>query len=160
MASRTGLVWCYCDLINNSKTVWNNRKMLIETQGKFYSNPTYFRCPAEAQLSFFLLSVGRTVVKCICECNQSGRRVFFYSETVAMSTTFSGCTGVDGVSFAAQGLCKAWSPHSRNNRRTCFRRCSEEDVKAINISIAHIYCEIWIPANIRTMWRPRHTWKA
>ena len=38
----------------------------------------------------FLLSEGRTVVKCICECNQSGRSVVFDSEPVAMSTTF--CT--------------------------------------------------------------------
>ena len=35
-----------------------------------------------------LLSEGQTVVKCICECNQIGRRVVFDSETVAMSTTF------------------------------------------------------------------------
>ena len=32
-----------------------------------------------------LLSEGRTVVKCICECNQSGRRVVFNPEPVAMS---------------------------------------------------------------------------
>ena len=38
----------------------------------------------------FLLSEGRTVVKCICECNQSGRRVVFDPEPVAVSTTFCG----------------------------------------------------------------------
>ena len=37
---------------------------------------------------FLLLSEGRTVVKCICECNQSGRRVIFYPEPFAMSTSF------------------------------------------------------------------------
>ena len=36
----------------------------------------------------YLLSEGRTVVKCICECNQSGRRVVLDPEPVAMSTTF------------------------------------------------------------------------
>ena len=38
--------------------------------------------------SQLLLSEGRTVVKCISECNQRGRRVVFGSEPVAMSTTF------------------------------------------------------------------------
>ena len=33
-----------------------------------------------------LLSEGRTVVKCICECNQSGRRVVFNPKPVAMVT--------------------------------------------------------------------------
>ena len=33
------------------------------------------------------LSEGRTVVKCICECNQSGRRVVFDPWPVARSTT-------------------------------------------------------------------------
>ena len=37
---------------------------------------------------YSLLSEGRTVVKSISECNQSGRRVVFYLESVAMSTTF------------------------------------------------------------------------
>ena len=37
-----------------------------------------------------LLSEERTVVKCICECNQSGRRVVFYPEPGAVSTTFCG----------------------------------------------------------------------
>ena len=37
-----------------------------------------------------LLSEGRTVVKCICECNQSGRRVVFDPDSVAMSATFCG----------------------------------------------------------------------
>ena len=35
-----------------------------------------------------LLSEGGTVVKCICECHQSGRRVVFDPEPVAISTTF------------------------------------------------------------------------
>ena len=45
----------------------------------------------KAALDISLLSEGRTVVKCICECNQSGRRVAFYSEPVAMSTTSCAC---------------------------------------------------------------------
>ena len=45
------------------------------------------RCVLQISL---LLSKGRTVVKCICECNQSGRRVVFYPEPVAMPTTFCG----------------------------------------------------------------------
>ena len=49
---------------------------------------------------------------------------------------------------------------SRNNRRTCLRRCSIDDFKAVNTSIANLSCEIWIPAIITTMWRPRYTWKA
>ena len=28
--------------------------------------------------------------------------------------------------------------YSRNNPRTCFRRCSKEDFKAVNTSIANI----------------------
>ena len=35
-----------------------------------------------------LLSQGQTVVKRICECNQSGRGVVFYPEPVAMSRTW------------------------------------------------------------------------
>ena len=35
-----------------------------------------------------LLSEGRTVVKCICEWNQSGRGVVFDPQPVAMETTF------------------------------------------------------------------------
>ena len=31
---------------------------------------------------------------------------------------------------------------SRNNRRTCFRRCSKEDFKAVDTSIANISFEI------------------
>ena len=42
------------------------------------------------QTRYLLLSEGRTVVKSICECNQSGRMVIFYPEPVAMSTTFCG----------------------------------------------------------------------
>ena len=34
-----------------------------------------------------LLSVGQIVVKCIWECNQSGRSVVFNPEPIAMSTT-------------------------------------------------------------------------
>ena len=40
----------------------------------------------------FLLSEGRTVVKCISECNQSGcRSVCDLEPAVAMLTTFCGC---------------------------------------------------------------------
>ena len=45
-----------------------------------------------------LLSEGRTVVKCICECNQSGRRVVFYPEPVTMSVTFCGSSAFCSVS--------------------------------------------------------------
>ena len=38
------------------------------------------------ELNLFL-SEGRTVVKCVSECNQSGRRIVFGPEPVAMSTT-------------------------------------------------------------------------
>ena len=41
-----------------------------------------------------LLSKGQTVVKCICECNQSRRRVIFDPKPVAMSTVIYGCRGV------------------------------------------------------------------
>ena len=41
-----------------------------------------------------LLSERRTVVKCICESNQSRHWVVFYPEPVAMSTTFSGWRSV------------------------------------------------------------------
>ena len=37
---------------------------------------------------FLLLSEGRTVVKCISECNQSGCRLVFDPEPVAMSTNY------------------------------------------------------------------------
>ena len=47
----------------------------------------------------YLITVeGRTVVKCICECNQSGCRVSFYPEPVAMSTTFSGWSNFCNIS--------------------------------------------------------------
>ena len=36
-----------------------------------------------------LVSEGRTVIKCLCECHQSRRRVVFDPELVAMSTTCS-----------------------------------------------------------------------
>ena len=39
---------------------------------------------------------------------------------------------------------KACSPYSRKKRRTCFRRCSKENFKAVNTSIANISCEQWI----------------
>ena len=47
---------------------------------------------------YFLLSVGRTVVKCICECDQSGHSVVFDPEPVDMSTTF--CTRVSVCSVS------------------------------------------------------------
>ena len=52
MVSRTGLVivWCYCDVINNSKIFRNNVKMhnikLLTSQANFQSDQDYFQCPA------------------------------------------------------------------------------------------------------------------
>ena len=45
---------------------------------------------------------------------------------------------------------------SRNNRITYLQSCSKEGFKAVNISVANVSCEIWIPAIITTMWRPRY----
>ena len=51
------------------------------------------------KLILLLLSEGRTVVKCICECNQRGRRVLFDPEPVTISVAF--CARVSFCSVSA-----------------------------------------------------------
>ena len=59
---------------------------------------------------------------------------------------FANCPAMAFREWSA--TCKAWSPYSCNNRRTCLLSCSKEGFKAINISIANIPCEIWISPTI------------
>ena len=60
---------------------------------------------------------------------------------------------------ALQAL-KACSPYSRNDRRTCFRRCFEQGFKAVNILIANIFfCERSILVIIRAILRQIHIWR-
>ena len=55
---------------------------------KHYLLQTSLLLPDIGMFLPLLLSERQTVVKCICECNQSGRRVVFDPELVAMSTAF------------------------------------------------------------------------
>ena len=50
------------------------------------------------------------------------------------------------------------TPGSCKNRRSCLRSCSKERLERSTYRL-QISCEIWIPATIITMWRPRYTWK-
>ena len=56
-----------------------------------------------------LLSEQRTVVKCICKCNQSDLRVVFDPEPVVMSTTF--CAWC----FCARCYCSAALTHESHS---------------------------------------------
>ena len=52
IVSRTGLaiVWCHCDVINNSEILENaDIKLLTESQAKLQSDKDYFRCPVVAR---------------------------------------------------------------------------------------------------------------
>ena len=69
-----------------------------------------------------LLSEGRTVVKCICECNQSGLRVVFDPEPVAMSTTF--CVWC----FSARCYCSV--PWIRGSKERSSQNSRPQDERA------------------------------
>ena len=59
-------------------------------------------------------------------------------------------------------ISKAWSAYSCNGHRKCLPRCSKEDFKAVNISIANISCA-WERSTlviIPRIWRPSHIWTA
>ena len=77
-----------------------NMMTLISTLSIFHSYQVAYHLALLMVLTSCssLLSDGWTAVKYIYECNQSGRRVVFYPEPVAMSTNFCWCSVFSSVS--------------------------------------------------------------